>query len=336
MKKIKLAILEEQQEYASLFWNYIKEKKERLFQVYVFTKEETLEAHLEREQVDLLLLSSNLEREKWEDRISCIVVLSDQPMLEQPLTRQIYKFQSAESILKQLYEIFMEEKPKQLFYLPREGRICEQYAMFSPYGGSGKTTCAMVLGYLLEQGRLGTSKKVLVVSLEPGQKSYTWKKVGESKGISEAIYYALQGEHILANQLPTLVTQVAGVDYLSGARHICDLEECSLEDMEKLIHILTEETSYDVIIYDISYYGKCTYQLLENCKWIWETSIGKAREISYEAWLGKSKAEQLKKKIGKICLPALEHGVEQIELCSYGAIGKTIEATWKEQKDGAA
>lgn len=321
MKKQILAVFEPKEEYANLFLNYVKELGDNLFDTRVFTKVTALKEFMKENRVDVLLASEQSEYEEIRKEAGFTILLTEGRMIrERDAHPSVYKFQSAEQILREVFELCAEEyEDKSTYYLPKQIRCCRQLAVFSPYGGTGKTTLSVVLGHLL-----GANKKVLVVNLEAFSRSCGWLPQGEDAELSRLIYYMKQGRKDLHMKLQSLNRRVGNADYLCGVNHYLDIQGMEKIDLEQLFHALWEYTSYDVIIYDISFLNEGIESLLEQCDVLYEPVIGESQEEFWIEKFTKEKQKILKEKWKQVVLPREDRLSENIELLARGSVGVAV------------
>lgn len=321
MKKQVLAVLEPKEEYANLFFNYVKQLGDSLFDTRVFTKVTALKDFMKENQVDVLLASEESEYEKVKKEAGLTILLTEGRMVRENDTYpSVYKFQSAEQILREVFELCVEEcEDKRTYYLPKQIRCCRQLAVFSPYGGTGKTTLSVVLGHLL-----GANKKVLVVNLEAFSRPCGWLPMGEGGELSRLIYYMKQGRKDLDMKLQSLIQRVGNTDYLSGVRHYLDIQGMEKRDLEQLFHALWEYTSYDVIIYDISFLNEGIESLLEQCDVLYEPVIEQVKSNAWVEKFSKEKQKILKEKWKQVIVPREDRLPENIELLARGSFGIAV------------
>jgi len=321
MKKQILAVLEPKEEYANLFLNYVKELGDCLFDTHVFTKMIALKEFVKENKVDVLLASEQSEYEEVREEATFTILLTEGRMVrETDSYPSVYKFQSAEQILREVFELCVEEcKDNSIYYLPKQIRCCRQLAVFSPYGGTGKTTFSVVLGHLL-----GAQKKVLVVNLEPFSRPCGWLPQGEDAELSRLIYYMKQGRKDLDMKLQSLIRKVGNVDYLCGVRNYLDIQGMEKKDLEQLFHALWEYTYYDVIVYDISFLNEGIESLLEQCDVLYEPVIGEKQRTFWMQKFTKEKQKILEQKWKQVVLPREERLPENIELLVRGSVGIVV------------
>ena len=321
MKKQVLAVLEPKEEYANLFFDYVKQLGDSLFDTRVFTKVSALRDFMKENRVDVLLASEQSEYEKVKKEAGFTILLTEGRMVrENDPYPSVYKFQSAEQIMREVFELCVEEcEDKSTYYFPKQIRCCRQLAVFSPYGGTGKTTLSVVLGHLL-----GASKKVLVVNLEPFSRPCGWLSTGEEGELSRLIYYMKQGRKDLDMKLQSLIRRVGNADYLSGVRHYLDIQGMEKKDLEQLFHALWEYTSYDVIIYDVSFLNEGMESLLDQCDALYEPVIGENHGKAWMEKFSKGKQKILEEKWKPVILPREDRISENIELLARGSFGVAV------------
>lgn len=321
MKKQILAVLEPKEEYANLFLNYVKELGDCLFDTRVFTMVTALKEFMKENKVDVLLASEQSEYEEVRKEAGFTILLTEGRMVrEKDYHPSVYKFQSAEQILREVFKLCVEEcEDKNTYYLSKQIRYCRQLVVFSPYGGTGKTTFSVVLGHLL-----GVNKKVLVVNLEAFARPCSLLPQGEDAELSRLIYYMKQGRKDLHMKLQSLIRRVGNTDYLCGVKHYLDVQGMGKKDLEQLFQTLWEYTSYDVIVYDISFLNEGIESLLDQCDVLYEPVIGERQEKSWIEKFTKEKQKLLKEKWKQVVLPREDRLPENIELLARGSFGVAV------------
>lgn len=333
MEKRILAILEPEEEYANLLLDFIKEKKDFLFETRVFTKPDALYSYMEGSKVDVLLAAKTSDYKEAARKATFTILLAEEQYVGEVSHPVIYKFQSAEYILREVFDIYLEHHgDSELRYLPKERHISKKYVVFSPYGGIGKTTAAITLGSVLSE-----KNSVLVVNLEMFPKSYFWeknKKAEQSHGVSELLYYMGQGHCDLEMKIKSMVTSIGYMDYLSGVSNLWDLQGMQEEEMYQLLHGLEKYTSYDMVIFDVSFLSRGISVLFEECTNV-IVPILQENQNSTQWYKSFSKREQkiLEKKIKTILLPRMEYmeGLTDIHYLAQGAYGEELRKAFFEE-----
>lgn len=322
MKKRILAVLETEQEYADLFLRFLKEKKDGLFESRIFTKEEALQAYLKEESADVLLASEESNYEQFQEQIPFVILLTENCYVKEgEETPTIYKFQSAEQILKDVLKLYVEQnKDEQVSYLSKGRRFCRKIAVFSPYGGCGKTTTAAILGNLL-----GQKQKVLMVSLEAFKKPCSWLEREENGGLSDFLYYIQQERGNLEMKLKSMVMRIGNMDYLPGMTNVFDLQKMCAEEMYACIHAIEQYSEYEVIVFDISFISEALLPLFEECEVIYQPVQKKQDRFVWQDSFSKKEQRLLNEKCKELVLPWEQGGLTgNIEYLTASAVGEAI------------
>ncbi len=318
-----LAILEPEKEYANLFLSFLEEKQELPYKIRVFTKEQTLKEFLEEATVDVLLAAEQSNYRTLEGLISRIIILvENKKKAEDCDERHIYKFQSAEHILQEVFKICIQNKEEHVCdYLSRKERGARQYGVFSPAGGIGKTTVTLVLGHLLGRG-----KKVLIVNLEAFSKRYHWLPSNSESGMSQLLYYVLQGYSELDIKLASMVVSVGNASYLCGVAHYLDLQAIEMEQMDKVLTALEQYSDYDVIIYDMSFVSEGMWSVFKRCEVIVEPVLKENHENTPE-WvncMSEKEWKHVQEKRRTVVMPKVQERYTSVEYISQGVLGTIV------------
>ena len=296
-----LAVLETEGSYAKRFFDFLNEKKDFFFQTRVFTEETSLEEFLKEHSVEILLIAEKSNYKKYEKEVAFTILLTEGRMVKEGEHTVIYKFQSAENILKEVLQNYVEKKAEQgttMRYLSKGMAHTKKIAIFSPEGGAGKTTTSVLLGNLL-----GENKNVLVVNLEPFPKEYPWLENDvKQQGISELLYYMEQGKQNLEMKIKSMVCSIGNMDYLKGVSNYQDVQNMKEEDVLYFLEVLQQNTSYDVIIFDISFVGKGILTLMEKSDVIYQPTFQKKASQQWLQVFQEKDRKEMKKKIVEIPL----------------------------------
>lgn len=326
MEKRILAILEPKEEYATLFLNFIKEKKDFLFETRIFTKLDVLLSYIKDNRVDVLLAAKTCDYKEAARNASFTILLTEEQYVGEVDHPVIYKFQSAQHILQEVFDIYLAHHgDSELRYLPKERHYNKKYVVFSPYGGIGKTTTAITLGAILSE-----NNSVLVINLEMFPKVYSWQqnmREEQLHGISDLFYYLGQSHCDLEMKIKSMVTSIGHIDYLSGVSNLWDLQDMKEEDMFQLLHGLETYTSYDVIIFDVSFLSRGISVLFEECTNVIVPTL-QDNQNGTQWYKSFSKREQklLEEKAKTILLPRMEYMDElsDIYYLAQGAYGQEL------------
>lgn len=316
-----LAVFEPQMEYADLFLSYVKEMRESVFDTRVFTKQSALQDFMKEHEVEVLLASEHSDYKEAAKEAKHTILLTEVRLVKEVDTYpMIYKFQSVEQILKEVFAICAEESKGEVTYLPKQTRWCKCYVVFSPYGGVGKTTLSLVLGHLL-----GNRKKVLVVHMAPFGRVQSWCGQPDNPAISRLFYAMKQGRKDLELRIQSLVTHVGNVDLLYGVEHYLDIQSMSASDMENFLQTLQHYTQYDVLVFDVSFLNEGLQVLLEHSDKIYEPVREHRKDSKWLQHFTIEEQARWKDKLRKVYLPWQKELPGSLEVTVRGIFGNAVE-----------
>lgn len=264
MEKGILGILDFDEEYAYHLMNYINRKEECLLTARMFTNIESIEEFLEKHMIEVLLFgeySFKNKLEKYHSKtIKYIFYLSNSSMVrEEESIASIYKYQSTESLIKEVMSYYLDQADPMCNIRHDKNTKKKMISVYSPCGGSGKTTTAFLLGLLY-----GETSRVLIVNLETISGTYcNIPPNGEHGGLSDFIYYVKERKKNISYKLSTMIVKIDKVDYLLPVDHYEDLYQLETTDVQLLLDVLTEDSDYDYIIFDIGLMNKSMERIME-------------------------------------------------------------------------
>lgn len=297
MNNKNLIICDSEETYAQALAMYLSQKKELMLQVRVCSSKEKLAELIEEGDDGLLLLSEEYaqqgsvsgNQEPHQDSVSGNQELyqGSVPDVQEPHQDsasdknrnrrvcvlssriakknradcpQIYKYQSGEKILAQLFE----ECPD---WFDADSLVCKAakeakkriIGVFSPVHRTGKTAYALRLGEDLAQ-----TENVLYLSLEffAGIDGHFRKS---SQTIADVIYFSRQEKGNLGTFLASMVCHKGNLDYIAPAQVSEEMKEIRGEEWIRLAERILEQSIYETLILDIDDGVLGLYQLLEIC-----------------------------------------------------------------------
>lgn len=263
MEKV-LAIYDFETDFSSNLMEYLNRRKGFSFRTRVFTTIESLKGYLSQNRIEILLLGEDAA-ELFEgelcgrQNIGQICILSESSHVREDSPYPvIFKFQSAEELLREILELY-EENGRGTLSGTALLTGTKIYSVCSPCGGSGKTCLSLAAALVLaEYG------ETLYVCLEPYSVLQVILKKKPEQGISEWIYYLKENVAGLKAKFRSIVIREGAVDYLAGPSHGIDLNEFREEEMEKWLKQLSEEETYRYAVFDIGIMSEAVLSLLRH------------------------------------------------------------------------
>ena len=300
MKKI-FAVYDVDPFYADRFAEVMNQKENIPFTVMAFTSLERLRAYARENQIEILLISSQVGTEEIKDLgIKKVLFLTEGEGREtDDGYPSVYKYQSSAGILREVIACYSERTEES--YYGTSGAAARIMGVYSPIGRCLKTSLALAMGQLM-----ASEQRVLYVTLEDysGLSSMTGEDY--KSDLSDVLYYFSQG-NFNKLRLSSIVHSIGNMDYIPPVRYPEDLSHISSNEMADLIRKLADEGGYDVLILDIGDYGHQAAPLLAVCQIVYmpvkEDGISTAKLEEFEQYLERTGNKELTEKIRRVKLP---------------------------------
>lgn len=239
-----LALIDPDSSYTERFSRYLQHRPELPYTVYTFQDFDVLRRFSDRNSIDLLLNGDENSPEKASliHARDTVLLSSDPNMKSSSSGRCIYKYQSGDSLLKELFPGYGSTKSMPVRNSPDDAKL---YLIFSPIGRSGKTGFSLCLSQ-----ELAKSRKVLYVTLEETA-DFPLTSSSEKNTLSELFY--LFKEHKLdrnAVESSMLSLEDSGFFLLQPVRLPEDLSVLNDLELSDFIDSLRTLCGMDAIILD--------------------------------------------------------------------------------------
>lgn len=309
-----LAICDAEKQYAVKLMEAFCEKKNLGFQVHVFSDVVELEQFAARNQMEILLITGRLMSENLHRfNIGKIILLSDGDIYEEFSDYEsIYKYQSAEHILKEILCYYAEyAKPVTGMYYGK--KEFEVHGVYSPIGRCGKSALARALA-----GGFGKSKKTLLLDLQSF--SACPEQLGEEElwDLADIIYFLRQGKKTFLYKLGSIVRSHGTYDYILPMKTPADLRSVTLAEWTELLEKLATDSDYQVIVLDFGNDVCGLFQLLSQCTRIYtpvlSDSDSKRKVRNFEWILKDENFEKVITSMQKVVIPL---GTEKMNVNTF-------------------
>lgn len=256
-----LAICDDEFRYAVKLMESFCEKKNPGFQVHVFSGVEELEHFARKNQLEILLITGRLMSEKIQHlNVGKIILLSDGEIYEEYSDYEtIYKYQSAEKILKEILCYYAE------YARPSTGMFSgkkefEVYGVYSPVGRCGKSALARSLAE-----KYGKQKRTLLLDLQSFS-AYP-EQLGENElwDLADIIYFLRQGKKTFLYKLGSIVRNRGSYDDVLPMKTPGDIRSVTLAEWTELLEKLATDSDYQTIVLDFGNDVSGLFGLLDQC-----------------------------------------------------------------------
>lgn len=252
MKKIRIVIADHEKSYIESLSNYLRSSDEatRFISTY-FTSKTALQQFLSsNEVVDVMLISPALyDKSLHIPKETSLIFLDDNEMKEQDTHRQsVYRYQRLNQLISNILAIYYENN-QQAGKLLARSKQTEVLTVYSPLGGTGKSTVAANLSKQLAQNNL----KVFYLNLELFNSTSIYFQSEEDNPSLQIFYFVKSESPQLLSKIESLKKYDAysKVSYFDIAISADELLEISEDDVKRLINGIVGTGTYDYIVVDL-------------------------------------------------------------------------------------
>ena len=301
VKNTRLWIADSEVSYADAFREYVNLRKSHLFQVQMCTEPEQFEKVLSSEEIEILLISVRwFEMLKDFIRNECVILLSEGSVpKELGSYPTVYKYQSSENILREIMYYYSEQDEEE--YYTQTHRDNQVIGVYSPSEGVRKNQFALTLGQILAEDR-----NVLYLNLE--ECSGFSEILCESHwNLSDLIYYLRQNKTSFLYRLNSMVRKMDRLDYIPPCESYTDFCQITVEEWQRLLHLIRTQSAYDFIILDLGNLTGHEADLLRQCSGVYVPTerdiISQGRVEQWEGHIRTSDGMDILEKLQRLELP---------------------------------
>lgn len=257
MNERNLVICDREIRYADSLGENISMREDLAVKVYVCSNLEKVSELSEEKRIDLFVVDEGYTyKERSQIDAKQVFVLgrgkvTDLGDEECP----VGKYQCADEIIREIFEVYIDKTKENVMRSMRKDRA-RLVAVYSPIHRLGKTTFAIALGR-----ECAKKKRVLYLNLE----EYAGITGEEGLNLGDLFYYMKQGNGNLGIRLQAAVRKNEELDCLMPIPIFQDLKEVSEKEWELLLKELVEDSTYELVILDVSESVQGLYQILGRC-----------------------------------------------------------------------
>ena len=250
--KIRLAILEKDENYLSrIVGTFNNRFSERLI-IYSFTDLDTALESLEKEKIDIFIASEEYKIDTEVIPKDCgFAYFVESSSLESLYDQRIIcKYQKAELIYKEILGIYAEISSSSKTHRIEQEGVSEVIVFMPVSGGVGCSTMAASCAIALAR----KGKKVLYLNLEQTGSSSLYFQAEGQFDLNDIIYSIKSRRSNLALKLESSVKKdTTGVAFYQTPKIALDIASLTEEDLQQLIQELAVASSYEYIIIDTDF-----------------------------------------------------------------------------------
>jgi len=254
MGKINIVLADRDEWYIESLGKYAARTYPSKFNIYIFTKYETLKKHIEEEKdkIHVLLIGESMYKKELNEmhKVFPAILVSNNLTDEYEGRPCIYKYQPAEKIISQCMDLYFETGNYNPFK-KYDGKTAI-IASLSPQGGSGRTLILYTLACICA----GKGFKTMYINFEsiPSLEFYTGFKINSDTkgyGLSRVLLYLKEGRPNIPFALDKFRnSNDQGVDFLNSADCGYDIEDITPDEISKLLNEIKSTEKYDFVFVD--------------------------------------------------------------------------------------
>ncbi|WP_010248088.1 AAA family ATPase [Acetivibrio cellulolyticus] len=253
MTRLKLIIADTDETYVESIAGYFMLNYSQRFQVSSFTDKACLVEYLsdESNKIDVLLIDSELySREILKGNVATVILLTvDRVSSESNEYYTISKYQQGDKIVSDIFNIYAQKDDGDIINITGEKKT-KVVAVYSPIGGSGKTTISTSCAIQCAQKGL----KVFYLNLEDFQSTALFCDCRGGQNLSNILYYLKDKSKNLQLRIESAkcIDGEYNIHYFCPPESLLDLQDSKPEELKTLLGELKSMGQYDIVYVDMS------------------------------------------------------------------------------------
>ncbi len=257
MKKLSIAICDEQETYRQRLSHYFIRKKGNYLQIFTFSNRRSFWESRGCHTFDIVLLGRGFLDLAENPKVGELAIRMVEERPGETGEPTIFKYQSADTILREMYEYYLKMGKKDPYISRKRKQVV---GVYSPSHSKLQTPFALSLAQLFSN-----EKKCLYVNLGEWNSVEEWFRQRDERDLGDLLYYLSCYGGNAGGVLESVVHSVDKLDYIppmGDPQLLCQTEG---REYVRMLRFLTERTDYDVIFLDFGVMVPGFYEMLENC-----------------------------------------------------------------------
>lgn len=294
MKKVTVAVCDVQDTYRERLAEYLMHKRAGQLKVYAFSSRKQFFEEEQRTVFDIVLFGKAFENAGTQAKADSLwIYLSEEPAWSEELEPAVFKYQSAEEILRIAFEYYrkLEKTDDSVSH-----RQKEMIGFYSPTRSRMQTPFALTMAQMLAE-----DKRVLYVNMGEWAGLGAWLGQEYRRDLADLMYLLSGCGNQVQGLLESVVHSVNRMDYIPPMADAQLLCQAGQEDYQALLTLLIEKTDYEVILLDFGVMIPGFFRLLDQCSRIYgildQGALAMGQRRQFEEGMIRCGAEQLAEKM---------------------------------------
>ncbi len=305
MKKKVLALLDSNKGYMEKLYRYLEEQRNIGFTICAFTGEDKLYEYLNRERIDYLIASEDLQgKVTGVERVIWIY--------EDEEKDGIYRYSPGDAVVERLRDLIGFEEVK-----TGASAKTKFIGVYSPVGRCMKTSFSMVLGQMLSK-----KNRVLYLNFESFSGMSVMDSASRRTNLADVLYYFNNIRNEFSVKFKNSLVNYNGLDMVTPAYYYLDLSYITAEIWDRFLEEISGMNEYDYVILDLSDYLQGLFDsFLTRCSIVYTLTSNDSRAqnkiFHYEQILSEYNYEDILNKTRKFTIPSLRNLPNEIDRLLY-------------------
>lgn len=304
LKKEFLVLYDTDEEYVQSFTSYINSLSSATFSVAGFTEYVQLQKYIkDREDIVIILTEPLIKNREEELSKYQIIILADENYLGLYNDfENIFKYQSAEDIIREISRICSEKKSINMKNFPvNRNREAKIYGVYSPVRRCGSTIFSITSSQII-----GENQRVLYLNFDKNSVINRMLECNKMGDISDLLFYYINENNNISMKLSSLIVRFSNFEYIPPMKNSEDIRNISMDIWKGFLMDIGKWGNYDVVFLDIGDGFDNALELFDICDKIYmpylkdDISLMKLEE--FEESIDKCEDEYVREKIYKILM----------------------------------
>lgn len=264
MGKLNLIIVDYDEAYLEYLNKYLQTDYKGKLDVRCFTSKELFLQEIKNiKKSDVLIIDEDMYDENIKKLdIKCIELLVESDFSEEDRKNKIHKYKDVTNIYDIILKSYLSVNPEKIVSVNTTNENTQILTVYSPVGGSGKSTIAASLAINLA----AKGKSILYINLEDIQSTNIFFNNNVEVSLSDVIFDVKEESYKFSKNIIEKVNKDSktGVFYFGNVENILDIEDITKDDMKWMLENLLAITQFEYIIFDTSSKYNSTYEVLLN------------------------------------------------------------------------
>ena len=326
-----LALCDPEMDYAQHMADFLRRKKDAVWEIRVFSEKKELLEFAERESIEILLLAESVYGEFLQElKVKLPIILSETGMVKARELVHIDKYQPAEQVRQEILYHYMERSEEGYLRMPGLDKA-RLIGMYSPVRRCLQTTFALTFSQLLAE-----KHRTLYLSFEYYCGLEEWKDC-KRQDLSTLLYHRQNKGQLQGMHLQTLVRKEGNLDCVVPMINGENLLYVTLDEWKKLLDNLIHCGEYEYVVLDLSENLQGLFEILRACDHIYtmvlEDPAAQQKICAYEQLLLLQEYGDIKEKTSKCKLPVFRKFPESLNQYTKGEMADYIRGMLRREEE---